>query len=132
MSTCRALVLTGIALGGLPLIAAGQTQLVRIPLPSKPADVRQLVAPPLDFIEVCTGLKTRRALTWQFEAEHALGFNIHLHRSGNTPPPPKGAALSTVMSAAKGRLVPSSDHEHCWMWANPSLVPVTIRLQLDP
>lgn len=132
MLTCRTFVLTGIVLGGLPSGAAGQSQLIQVPLVSKQVAVRQLVVPPLDFVEVCANVKARRALAWQFEAEEPLGFNTHLHLAGTKQYPQYGSPLSAAMSVAKGQLVPSSDQEHCWMWTNPKSVPVSIRVQLGP
>lgn len=132
MLACRTLALTGIVLGGLPLDGAGQAQMIQIPLTSKQALARQVVAPPRDFVELCTGVKARRALSWQFEAEHPLGFNTHSHLDGAALSGQSVAAMGAAMSAAKGRLVPNGDHEHCWMWSNPLSVPVKIRVQLGP
>lgn len=130
MVSCRALAMSGIALGSLPMSGVGQTQLISVTVPSTQALVRQLVAPPGDFIELCTGVKARRALEWQFEAEQPVAFNTHFHHGGVVLSSQGLTAMSAALSAAKGRLVPGGDHEHCWMWTNPMPVPVTIRVQL--
>lgn len=128
MRACRTVVLTGIVLGCLPLVGLGQTQLIRIPTPSKPAPWRQLVAAPRDFVELCTDVKAHSALSWQFEAEHPVGFNTHFHQKGAVKLPES----MTAISAAKGRLVPSGDHDFCWMWTNPTSEPVVIRMGFGP
>jgi hypothetical protein len=128
MRTCHALVLTGIILGGMPMIGFGQTQLIRIPVPSGPASARQLVAPPNDFVELCIDVKARRPLDWQFDAERPVGFNTHFHRQDAILFPES----MTAVIAARGRLVPGGDQDHCWMWINPTAEPVLVRVHFGP
>lgn len=128
MLACHTRMLTAFILVGLPLIVFGQAQLIRMPSPSEQTSIRQFVAPPHDFVELCTDVKARRAVTWQFEAEHPVGFNTHFHVEGAAVYPES----MTAMSAAKGRLVPGGDQDYCWMWTNPMSQPVVIRMQFGP
>ncbi len=124
----RTRLLTGLVLGSLSLIGMGQPQLIRIALPSHQALVRQFIAPPRDFVELCTGVQARRALTWQFEADAPVEFGTHFHQKDAVVFPES----MTAMSAAKGRLVPGSSQDYCWMWTNSTAVPVIIRVQFGP
>ena len=132
MLTIRPLMLASVALAALPLSGLGQAQLVQVPWPLKQVTVRQLIAPPFDFIELCAEVKAGRAVDWQFQAEHPLGFNTHLHLPDAAPSAQKVYAPVATLSAAKGRLTASGEHPHCWMWSNPLPVPVPIRVQLGP
>jgi hypothetical protein len=127
MSRWRRLMMVFV-LGCVPLAGFGQRQLVRVPLPSEKFLVRHLIAPPGDFIELCTDVKSGRALDWEFDAQTSVAFNTHFHGEGGVKYPESMSA----MSSAKGRLVPGGDHDYCWMWTNPTAAPVTIRVQLSP
>lgn len=128
MHACHTLVMTAIVLGGLPLIGLAQTQLIRIPVPSQQASTRLLVAPPRDFVELCIDVKAHRTLDWQFDAERPVGFGTHFHLQNTVQFPESMSA----MTAARGRLVPGSNQDYCWMWSNPAAEPVIIRVQFGP
>jgi hypothetical protein len=120
--------LVGFVLGCVPLASFGQRQLVQVPLPSGKVLVRHLIASPGDFIELCTDVKSGRALGWEFDAQTPVAFNTHFHSEGGVKYPESMSA----MSSAKGRLAPSGDHEYCWLWSNPNAAPVMIRVRLTP
>ncbi|MEQ1805886.1 MAG: hypothetical protein ABL900_10975 [Burkholderiaceae bacterium] len=122
------MLLMGIVLGCVPLASFAQRQLVQVPPPSGKVLVRHLIAAPGDFIELCTAIKSGRAVDWEFDAQTPVTFNTHFHGEGRVKYPESMSA----MSSAKGRLVPGGDHEYCWMWSNPTTAPVTIRVQLTP
>lgn len=56
----------GVAFGCLPLTILAQRQLVPVTLPGQLPVVRQVVAPPRDFVEICTAIEAGRAIVWQF------------------------------------------------------------------
>lgn len=120
--------LLSLAAAGLPLSSGAQPQLVEVPLPVGQALVRELVAPPRDFIELCSRLKGGRLLAWAFEAAEPLAFTTHVHADGGV----KDAETMSALTAAKGRLVLNGDHVYCWVWSNPSGMAVTIRVRLSP
>ena len=47
----------GVVLGCLPVTMLGQRQLVQVALPTHQSMVQQLIAPPAEFVELCTTLK---------------------------------------------------------------------------
>lgn len=119
--------LLSLAAAGLPLCSAAQPQLVEVPLPVEQALVRELVAPPRDFIELCSPLKGGRLLAWAFEAAQPLAFTTHVHADGGV----KDSETMSAVTAAKGKLVLNGDHIYCWVWSNPNGTPVTIRVRLS-
>jgi hypothetical protein len=115
----------GVAFGCLPLTILGQRQLVLVTLPGQLPVERQVVAPPRDFVEICTAVKAGRAIIWQFEADAPLAFNTHFHVEGDVRAPEN---MSSV-SAAQGRISPKGDNDYCWLWSNRTTLPVSIRMR---
>lgn len=118
----------GVVLGCLPMTVLGQRQLVQVALPTHQSMVQQLIAPPAEFVELCTTLKTGRMLTWQFEADAPVAFHTHFHVDGDVRAPENMSAIT----AAQGRLTPKGDNDYCWLWSNRSAVPVAIRMRIGP
>jgi hypothetical protein len=118
----------GLLLAAPTAWVVAQPQLVEVPLPTREVLVRQLVAPPASFIELCTEVKATRPIAWAFEAARPLTFNTHVHVAGEVKLP---ETMSTVM-AARGRLVPDADRAYCWLWSNRYDAPVTVRVRLGP
>jgi len=105
-----------------------QRQLVEVTLPSDRPLVRQLTAPPREFVELCIKLQPGRALDWAFESEAPVAFNTHFHEQGAVKYPEGISAIT----AAKGRLAPAASHDYCWLWSNPGAEPVNIRVRISP
>lgn len=118
----------GVVLGLLPLSILGQRQLVQVALPMHQTLVRQLVAPPAEFIELCTPLNAGRVITWQFTADAPVAFHTHFHVDGDVRAPETMSAVT----AAQGRLTPKGANDYCWLWSNRSAVSVVIRVRLGP
>lgn len=97
-------------------------------MPVGQALVRELVAPPRDFIELCSRLEGGRPLAWAFEAAQPLAFTTHIHADGSV----KDSETMSAVTAAKGRLVLNGGHVYCWVWSNPNGMAVTIRVRLSP
>lgn len=118
----------GILVAAWPAHVAAQPQLVEVALPTREVLVRELVAPPASFIELCTGVKAARPIAWAFEAARPVTFNTHVHVSGEVKLPETMSAVT----AAQGRLVPNADGALCWLWSNRHDTPVTVRVRLGP
>jgi hypothetical protein len=118
----------GILVAAWPLCSAAQPQLVEVPLPSREVVVRQLVAPPANFIELCTEVRAARPVVWAFETARPVTFNTHLHVAGEVRLPETMSAVT----AARGRFVPDADRAYCWLWSNRHDAPVTVRMRLGP
>ena len=105
-----------------------QRQLVEVSPPSGVPLVRQLTAAPRDFVELCTRLQAGAAFDWAFQADAPVVFNTHFHENGAVKYP---EGLSAV-TAAEGRLAPSTSQIFCWQWSNLGTESVTIRMHIVP
>ncbi len=128
MPGTRQRMLAALIIGSLPLMSHAQPEVVPLPLPSGPEVVRQLVAMPGEFVELCARLKQGLGLTWTFAADGPLDFNTHFHIADEVMYPER----MTAMRAAQGHLVASGDQQFCWMWSNPSRATLTVRVRLRP
>ena len=125
---CSGRLLSAAVLACLAEASPAQRQLVEVTLPDDRPLVRQLTAPPGEFIELCTRLQAGAVLDWAFESEAPVGFNIHFHLEG-TVRYPEGISAVT---AAKGRLTPVASHDYCWQWSNPGAASANIRVRITP
>lgn len=128
MPGTRQRMLAALIIGSLPLMSHALPEVVPLPLPAGPEVVRQLVAMPGEFVELCARLKQVLGLTWTFATDGPLDFNTHFHVADEVMYPER----MTAMRAAQGRLVPGGDQQFCWMWSNPSRAALTVRLRLGP
>ena len=126
--SCSGRLLSAAVLACLAEASPAQRQLVEVTLPNDRPLVRQLTAPPREFVELCTRLKSGTVLDWAFESEAPVAFNSHFHEGGAVKYP---EGISAV-TAAKGRLEPGASHDYCWLWSNPGTEPVTIRIRITP
>lgn len=125
---CSRRVLSAAVLACLVEVSLAQRQLVEVTLPTDRPLVRLLVAPPGEFVELCTRLQPGTAFVWAFESGAPVTFNTHFHQDGAVKYP---EGLSFVTSA-KGRLAPGASHDYCWLWSNPGAEPVHIRMRIAP
>lgn len=125
---CSGRLLSVAVLACLAEASPAQRQLVEVTMPSDRPLVRQLAAPPRDFVELCTRLQAGTVLDWAFESEAPVAFNIHFHQEDAVKYP---EGISGV-TAAKGRLAPSASHDYCWQWSNPDADPVKVRVRITP
>lgn len=121
-------ILAPLIIGSLPMASHALPEVIQLPLPAGPALVRQFIAQPGEFVELCAGLKQGLALTWTFSSGGPVDFNTHFHIADEVMYPER----MTAISAAQGRLAPVSDQQFCWMWTNPTRTTLTIRIQLGP
>lgn len=126
---CSERLLSAAVLACLAEASLAQSQLVEVTLPNDRPLVRQLIAPPRDFVELCTRLRPGTLVDWAFESGAPVAFNTHFHEEGAAVRYPEGISAVT---AAKGRLAPGASHDYCWLWSNPGAEPVTIRMRITP
>jgi hypothetical protein len=82
---------------------------------------------PGKFVEVCAKLPRGQAVTWAFEADRALDFNVHYHVD-------KAVLFVTQLDAvARGgdTLRVQAEQAHCWMWGNKGAAPALLDLRLS-
>jgi hypothetical protein len=87
---------------------------------------RQLGIAPGQFAEVCGRLNRGDTVSWRFEADQPLAFNIHYH-AGNAVEYP---AREEAARSAHGTLAVELDQDYCWMWASKSGVPARVKLSM--
>lgn len=88
---------------------------------------RAVALAPGKFVELCGNLTRGQAITWKFEADHPLLFNVHFHAGPQVVYPEKREATNR----ASGTLRVESDQDYCWMWTNKSGQSSTLRLSLN-
>ena len=125
---CSARLLSAAVLACLAEGSPAQRQLVELTLPNDRPLVRQLTAPPREFVELCTRLRPGAVVEWAFESEAPVAFNTHFHEEGAVKYPESISAVT----AAKGRFAPGASHDYCWLWSNPGAKPVNIRMRITP
>lgn len=81
---------------------------------------------PGKFAEVCGPLKAGEQVTWSFEADGPMNFNIHYHEGDKVSYP----ARENGVSKRAGELKVELDHGYCWMWSNKGTQPVRLKLEL--
>ncbi|MBI2750489.1 MAG: hypothetical protein HYX43_14510 [Burkholderiales bacterium] len=128
MTAFQQRILAALIIGSLPMMSNALPEVVPLPSPAGPASTRQLVVKPGEFVELCTRLKQGFSVTWTFTADGPLDFNTHFHIADEL----MYAERMSAMSGARGRLVPGSNQQFCWMWNNPTRGALTIRVRLDP
>jgi hypothetical protein len=79
------------------------------------------------FLEICGKLDKAKPVTWQFNAERALNFNIHFHEGEKVTYPAK---VEGATSAA-GLLKAATEQDYCWMWSNKSGQAIELTLSLS-
>lgn len=79
------------------------------------------------FFEVCGKLAADVSVVWSFEASGPTDFNIHYHLGKEVLFPAK----MPQVARGKDTLNVKDEQDYCWMWANKSAAPVTLRLQLQ-
>ena len=108
----------------LPLIA--QAAITDIAFDQAGRFVHQATVAPKKFVEVCGKLDRGATVTWRFDAQAALDFNVHYHVGDKVEFPEKRDAVSVL----KGELVAASDQHYCWMWRNTRDVGVSLNVEL--
>jgi hypothetical protein len=79
------------------------------------------------FAEVCGKLSKGDSVHWAFEATGPLDFNIHYHQGEKVVFPVKRTGAAKGAATLKVGL----DQDYCWMWANKTATPLSLRLTLS-
>lgn len=77
--------------------------------------------------EVCGELQAGERVRWAFEAGAELDFNIHYHEGDEVTYPVKSPQVRSLADT----LTAAVDQTYCWMWANSSADPGTLKVELS-
>jgi len=80
------------------------------------------------FVELCEKLPAGAKVSWRFEADAALDFNVHFHQGNDVSYPVK----QDQATRAQGVLEAPGAQDYCWMWVNKAKggSPVNLAIQL--
>lgn len=78
-------------------------------------------------IEVCGDFQKGQSVTWSYQAERPLDFNIHFHVGKKVSFPAK----LKQKSEANGNLKAKLSQTYCWMWTNASGEMSDLHLKLN-
>jgi hypothetical protein len=118
----RPLVLAAFAVTGV-----AQAEIVDLAFDSAGRFAHRAPVAPGKFVEVCGKLARGQAVSWEFQADGPLDFNIHYHEGKKVVMPDKRERSA----AEKGQLKVQLDQDYCWMWSNKTTVPVQLTLGLQ-
>ena len=88
---------------------------------------RTVTVAPGKFAEVCGPLRGGQAVTWSFDAEAPLNFNIHYHVGKDVHYP----ARQDQVARLQGELPVNAAQDYCWMWTNKGSKPARMDLLLQ-
>ena len=87
---------------------------------------KSAIVQPGKFLELCGGLAKGESISWSFDADRALDFNVHFHEGKDVVFPEK----QTAVTKASGTLNVALKQDYCWMWSNKSATPATLTARL--
>lgn len=79
------------------------------------------------FAEVCGELAAEERVSWAFEADIELDFNIHYHEGDAVTYPVKSAQVRSLAD----ELTAPVDQTYCWMWTNRLDTPAMLKVVLS-
>jgi hypothetical protein len=88
---------------------------------------REMTVAASKFVEVCGKLAARDHIRWQFEASAPMDFNIHYHEGKKV----LYSAKRDQVAKASEVLDVKVDQSYCWMWANKTTGPVSLKLVMQ-
>lgn len=125
--TVKNLCLRGIVIGGLVFATAAQASVHEIKFDAEQRyQVQDKIAAGAS-IEVCGDFQKGQSVTWSYQAERPLDFNIHFHVGKKVSFPAK----LKQKSEANGNLKAKLSQTYCWMWTNSSGETTPLNLQLS-
>lgn len=77
--------------------------------------------------EVCGELAAGERVSWAFEADAELDFNIHYHEGDRVTYPVKSPQVRLLAD----ELTAPVDQTYCWMWTNRLDTPAMLKLTLS-
>jgi hypothetical protein len=88
---------------------------------------RTLVVAPGKLVEFCGALRPGQTVTWSFEADGAVNFNIHYHVGQEVRYPSR----MDQVRQSQGVLAVESAQDYCWMWVNETERPSKLAVALN-
>ncbi len=90
---------------------------------------RTLTLAPKMFVELCAPVGAGKSVSWSFDADHMLSFNIHYHVGKAVHYPNKVDDVQHLV----GELIADERRDYCWMWSNKSatIAKLVVRLVLS-
>lgn len=79
------------------------------------------------FAEVCGELAAEERVSWAFEADIELDFNIHYHEGDAVTYPVKSPQVRSLAD----ELTAPVDQTYCWMWTNRLDTPAMLKVVLS-
>ncbi len=122
---CRA----AAALAGVALLTASmhaRSELVDIAWKDGKRFDRTMMVAPGKFAELCGPLDAGKTVTWSFDADGDLDFNIHFHEGKEVRYPSR---VDRVRRSA-GELAVDLAQDYCWMWTNKSAAVAELNVRL--
>ena len=118
----RFLLLGALALAGQPALA----EMVAVTWDAQGEFATSVAVKPAKFVELCEKLPAGAKVSWRFEADAALDFNLHFHEGQDVRDP----VQQDQVAQAQGVFDAPRAQDYCWMWVNQGASPVTLALQL--
>jgi len=87
---------------------------------------RTLTVAPGKFAELCGALGAGKTVSWAFDADGELNFNIHFHVGKEVHYPVR---MDRVRRSA-GDLAVDLAQDYCWMWTNKSAIATKLAVRL--
>ena len=115
----------GLALGLVALSA--HAEIVEIRWDAQARSEASFQVAPGKFAEACGKLTKGQKVSWSFESDRPLNFNIHYHVGKKVEYPAKQADVAQL----QGELIVALDQDYCWMWSNKGQEPATLRVNLS-
>lgn len=79
------------------------------------------------FAEVCGELAADERVSWAFEADIELDFNIHFHAGDDVTYPVQSPQVRSLAD----ELTAPVDQTYCWMWTNRLDTPAMLNVVLS-
>jgi hypothetical protein len=93
----------------------------------KPAGGVQVKIEPSRFYEVCLEMARNQTITYSFQADQVLDFDIHYHQDDAVIFPVKNTGLLGLTDS----FTAPSAQTYCLMWTNPQVVSATLGIRLE-
>jgi hypothetical protein len=87
---------------------------------------RTLTLAPGNFAELCGALGAGKRVTWSFDADRELDFNIHYHVDNEVRYPSR----MDRARRSEGNLTVDLAQDYCWMWTNKSAAAAKLAVRL--
>ncbi len=115
-----------VAISVLSIAYSAHAEVIDIAWNEQSTFTKTAVVAPSKFVEVCGALDKGHSVSWRFDADVSLKFNIHYHEGKAVVFPFKRDSVKN----ASDRLDVAVNQDYCWMWENKSAQLATIQVVL--